>query len=510
MRRSSRFGTSVAFRTAAFPRAPRSVRGRGDGRGFKPRNSRRLGGFALPAPVVLLVATGLLTATYAAGERPPPATDHDTRGQRVPIDRALPFARTPIDYLSEASADPFRRTFSGEDPPERPACPSANDEKARNGVSDVLPTANDDAADVRVDDDQRRRLLDLLRRLDISPHSQLLVFSKTALHQDLVGPENPRAIYFNDHTFVAWVRGSGVFEVASLDPLKGFLFYTVPIGASHHYRREDRCLTCHVSRFTFGIPGLLARSMQTDRAGRPRRGSADLVAPLPFAQRFGGWIVTAPGQHVPLRAPSHQGNLAGDRQVTVPDATLTRGSDVLAHQVFLHQVRGLNLLIRVGYEERLGIRSDAESLLLAHLLHAVSVDTKPPVGRDASENRPDAPAASVGNGASVSAPEKPAAHHRSPFARWFESLGPHDAQGRTLRALQWPDDDGFRYRLSYLVYSPAFRHLPSAARQRIWRGLRDALHGRMTVAPPLTARQRAEVLAILRGTRRCLPDDCRP
>ena len=51
-------------------------------------------------------------------------------------------------------------------------------------------------------------LKSLLKTLDVPIESQLLVFSKTALNQKLIGPTNPRAIYFNDDVYIAWVPGA--------------------------------------------------------------------------------------------------------------------------------------------------------------------------------------------------------------------------------------------------------------------------------------------------------------
>src|SRR5688572_28523452 len=44
----------------------------------------------------------------------------------------------------------------------------------------------------------------LLDELEISPASQLLVFSKTSLQYPLIDTQKPRAIYFNDDTYIGW------------------------------------------------------------------------------------------------------------------------------------------------------------------------------------------------------------------------------------------------------------------------------------------------------------------
>ena len=56
-------------------------------------------------------------------------------------------------------------------------------------------------------DDRWGYLRDLLVQLDIDPDSQSLVFSKTSFQPRRIDPKHPRAIYFNDSTYVGWVQG---------------------------------------------------------------------------------------------------------------------------------------------------------------------------------------------------------------------------------------------------------------------------------------------------------------
>ena len=48
-------------------------------------------------------------------------------------------------------------------------------------------------------------LASLLAELDIDPDTQTLVFSKTSFQKALISPGQPRAVYFNDDTVVAYV-----------------------------------------------------------------------------------------------------------------------------------------------------------------------------------------------------------------------------------------------------------------------------------------------------------------
>src|SRR6516165_4283777 len=72
----------------------------------------------------------------------------------------------------------------------------------------------------------------ILKRLDINIDSQMLVFSKTSFQASKIGPRAPRAIFFNDQAMVGSVQGGEVFELASLDPKQGFIFYTLDVHAS--------------------------------------------------------------------------------------------------------------------------------------------------------------------------------------------------------------------------------------------------------------------------------------
>ena len=74
-------------------------------------------------------------------------------------------------------------------------------------------------------DGERGYLESLLAALDIDPASQTLVFSQTSLQSRLIGPRTPRAIYFNDDTYVAFVQ-QGPIEIAlRRSRISGPVFY---------------------------------------------------------------------------------------------------------------------------------------------------------------------------------------------------------------------------------------------------------------------------------------------
>ena len=69
----------------------------------------------------------------------------------------------------------------------------------------------------------------------------------------------------------------------------------------------------------------------------------------------------------------------------------------------------------------------------------------------------------------------------SPFASVFQAAGARDGQGRSLRDLDLKTRV-FRYRCSYMIYSPAFDALPAAARAAFLSRLRARLTDRDTIA----------------------------
>ena len=91
-------------------------------------------------------------------------------------------------------------------------------------------------------------LRSLLKALEIDVESQVLVFSRTSLQIEHISPSAPRAVYFNDDTYVGFVQNSPLIEITAIDADKGAVFYgfenrtEYPPGFT---REGGRCLTCH-------------------------------------------------------------------------------------------------------------------------------------------------------------------------------------------------------------------------------------------------------------------------
>ncbi len=325
-------------------------------------------------------------------------------------------------------------------------------------------------------DEKHGFLRSLLAKLDVPIESQLLLFSKTGIQHPFTSPENPRALYFNDRVVVGFIPGAPVIEIASHDSRQGVIFQTLKQDAAERqFLRPDRCLTCHLSANSLGVPGMLVRSMFTDATGRtrPQLGSSIVDHRTPLAQRWGGWYVT--GRHGDA---THMGNSMvspaserGDEAIT--GATLNRttlinrvnaaayplpSSDIVALMVFDHQGHAMNLMTRLNWETRVAQAEGRADFAKGELRDLVNdlVDYFLFV---------DEPAlASPVEGVTA-------------FAGIFGAAGPRDGRGRSLRALDLKTRL-FTYRCSYMIYSPAFDALPDGARTAVFARMQQVLAAR--------------------------------
>jgi hypothetical protein len=360
----------------------------------------------------------------------------------------------------------------------------------------------------------------VLAALGVPESSQVLVFTKTSLQRDRIGPKTPRAIYFNDDTYVGFCLHGDVAEVSAADPTIGTAFYTLdqqPTARPRFTRHTDNCLICHASTLTRGTPGHLMRSVYPDASGNPilSAGSHRTDPTSPFAERYGGWYVT--GTH---GKQAHRGNLvvrnrrdaeegpdnAAGQNVTDLKFRFTVGnyltphSDIVALMVLAHQVDLHNRIARAAVETRSALHYEAE------LNKALK---EPPTHRfDSVASR----IRSVGDDLLKGllfcgeAPLTGAVEGTSGFAKGFAARGPFDTRGRSLREFDLRTRL-FRFPCSYLIYTEAFAKLPSEVRDYTLRRLHDVLTGKEAdkAFAHLTAADRAAILEILRDTLPGLP-----
>jgi hypothetical protein len=359
--------------------------------------------------------------------------------------------------------------------------------------------------------DPDRGYLDaVLAQLEIDPSSQVLVYSRTSVQGRLVTPQTPRAIYFNDDTYVAWIPSAPTFEVAGFDPELGPVFYKLSQdadGGETMERELGTCLRCHDTYGLSGggVPRFLLGSGYTGTDGELVSHEAWILTSqaTPLRNRWGGWYVTGrQGDQV------HLGNMLVERAEDLKDLESLRVgnvddlgdffdtsryptpySDIVALMVLEHQVEVQNLISRLRFETA-GRAADSDTDTGgAELADAVEPLVEAMLMADETELTDRI---SGGSG----------------FTERFESLGPFDSTGRSLRQLDL-ESRLFRYPLSYLIYSDAFQALPQVVKRTVYARLREIL----AEGPEsdgferLTAKDREEISGILRGT---LPQVLRP
>lgn len=391
------------------------------------------------------------------------------------------------------------RPFSGS--PEHPAISYAS-----TATTDVVARLNLKLASATTRlsrDGASGYLLTALQALRIPVDSQVMVFSKTGLQGALTSPTNPRALFFNDTVVLGYVRGAPVLELIAHDPRQGAIFYTLDQTSPDApvFKRRDTCLSCHLSRNSLDVPGMLVRSQFTAPTGNSLRQLGQYVIDhrSPLDQRWGGYYVT--GTHGTMR---HMGNTMVDTDgrpastATTQNLTSLDGrldataypspySDIVSLLVFDHQMRMMNLLTRVGWEARVAIH----------------------------ENRPDMTQGPVHDAVTdlvdylLFVDEAPLAgpfHGVSGFATRFNAQGPHDRKNRSLYQLDLTRRL-LRYSCSYMIYAEAFDSLLPEVKatiyQRMWRILsgqdRDTRYLRLSFT------DRRNIVEILRGTKAGLP-----
>jgi hypothetical protein len=375
-----------------------------------------------------------------------------------------------------------------------------------------------DAGQVKLAFHAPRGYLDsLLKALRIDPSSQTLVFSKTSLQVQAISPETPRAIYFNMDTYVAWVPNTEVIEIATMDDLRGAVFYTLPNHDDHlaPFNRETlRCLACH-DTFSLeggGVPNFLFLSAYTRKNGGALTNTVatNTTDATPLEDRWGGWYVTgklggllhlgnimpADLQHASQPVPLHLADLSNLDQMFDTTPYMTDKSDAVALLVFEHQVYLHNLIIHANYKSRRLLELELpggspENLEWQQLA--------PPI-----QKRMQRLLEPLVRGLLLVDAAKLVASVRgnSGFTRWFEAQGPRDPLGRSLRDLDL-NTRLFKYPLSFLIYSGGFEDLPRSAKQYVYLRLAQILggHDASSSYARLPAGGRQAALQILAATQ---------
>jgi len=405
----------------------------------------------------------------------------------VQVRAELPFEQPPIDYLKAPTDDPVARL----------------QRRIELGEAELIF------------DERHGWLPSLLDQLAIPLESQVLVFSKTSFQRAKISPRAPRAVYFNDETYIGYVQQGDVVEVSTTDPTLGAVFYTIqqqPAARPTISRQTHDCLQCHASSKTQDVPGHLVRSVYPDFSGQPAfsAGTFNTSHESPLKERWGGWYVTGThGQQTHMgnvlvtdrQRPENLDTASGANRTDLADLVdtspyLTRHSDIVALMVLEHQTKMHNLITAAGYHTRMALHYEA--------------GLNKALGRDADFISPST------SGRFESAAEKllkymlfveeaplsESIEGTSGFARQFTALGPRDRLGRSLREFDL-SRRLFKYPCSYLIYSEAFARLPEPVKVYIYRRLKEILTNQDQTLDDrgLSAADRQSIFEILRETK---------
>lgn len=315
---------------------------------------------------------------------------------------------------------------------------------------------------------QHGYLLSLLKGLKIPVSSQTLVFSKTSFQAPMIFPHAPRAIFFNDDTYVGWVKGADYLEISTADPQLGAVFYVLEQEPrpKPRFERHDDCLQCHHSARTSGVPGHIVRSVYTQPNGQMHTNTSSYITDQrsPMAERWGGWYVSGTVGFPHLGNQFFSDPETG-RTVKPFDSPAwpAQTSDVVAHLVLTHQVTGHNYLARLNYEAR-------AALDLQHVMN--EMDRKPDVEASWSESTrrriTTAIEAAVRYLTYADEAQLPGAvAGDSSFQAEFEKQHPLKKLNLKTRVFEYP--------LSYLIESRATQALPEVVRTKLLARLEQVL-----------------------------------
>jgi hypothetical protein len=336
----------------------------------------------------------------------------------------------------------------------------------------------------------------VLEAFEVPLSSQLLVFSKTSQLRDHISPQNPRAVYFNDEVYVAWVPGTPHIEIAAVEPKVGSVFYMLEQNKNQAAKIESsvQCLECHTSNRNLSIPGPIVRSFPTDSIGAIERnnGVSAVNHTTPLKYRWGGWYATGK-----TKMP-HRGNRFGatnkaeKNSVSLTDLKPfldtkkypTDSSDMVALLVLEHQAHMQNLITRLDQDAVIAMKRDGNihslrdnaTQFLKYLLFIDEAPIESPISGNTG------------------------------FAKQFQTKGKMDSNGRSLRSLNL-ETRLLEYPCSYLIYSAGFQQMQPMMSRHLLRRLHDILTGNDETGEfdKLTPDQRKSILEIITETVDKLP-----
>ena len=345
-------------------------------------------------------------------------------------------------------------------------------------------------------------LASLLKELNIPISSQMLIFSKTSLQRRLISPQNPRAVYYNRDFYVAYVPG-GKIEIIACDDPSGPMFYEfdpAELPARRKFARKPVCIACHANQNTMNVPGLLARSVFTDKLGNPllSKGSFLTTPASPISERWGGWYVT--GTHGKSRHMGNQWEHDPAPGQNITDLSpyfdtgkyLTTTSDILAMMLMEHQIQVYNTLnaARVNF---------GRTIFLSQAINGGKYNSSTPAARKMLQDHVHAILKVLLFSHEARLPEDGITGSRK-YEQAFTRAG-LGSNGHSLRDLRL-QKRLFKYRCSYMIHSKAFAQLPPEIKTPVLTQLHTLLTSTQPFAhlPALSSREKSRIHSILSHT----------
>ena len=378
-----------------------------------------------------------------------------------------------------------------------------------NDIEELINKITDKKVNLEFDD-KHGFLPTILKALNIPESSQVLVFSKTSFQKEHIDTQNPRALYFNENSYVGKVNNSNVLEFAAIDENVGAVFYTLEQNKGkipEIKRNNDDCLNCHSGARTQSVPGILLRSIFLDKSDSLK--TSVITHRSPFEERWGSWYVTGNTgnmEHLGNRIDSkgqkqkHK-NINSLKEFIDTEKYLLDQSDIIALMTLEHQVHMSNLITRADFRTRITLhRQDGLNKRQGHDDGYISEYALEEIHRNCE---------SVVKYMlfSEEAPLKDKVSGSEEFVKNFQKNAVKDSQGRSLKDFNC-ETRLFEYPLSYMIYTDQFNSLPEIARKYIFKRLHEVLSGKDNSEPfkHLTPEMKKNIYEILKDTKKDLPD----
>lgn len=357
--------------------------------------------------------------------------------------------------------------------------------------------------EVKIDTSSDRAFLSsLLQALNVPVSSQMLVFSASSLQSEIINPRNPRALYFNEDTYIGWVPG-GLVEIIAADPEMGPIFYVFdrlrPGGPVPNVTRSTKCMNCHAGNATRRLPGLIAESLLVSQAGSSLETYRRDVQghQIPLENRFGGWHLT--GEH---NLTDNKANVMGltrngrIEKTPVPpgqfsnlDLHLLPTSDILPHLVHEHQMGFENRLVYAIYTMR-QLKAENKGLMSSE-------------GKAEIEERAQELARYIVFADEAKFPAKGIVGDPK-YAEDFLRDRKMTKAGLSLKDFDMKTRI-FKHRCSFMLYTDTWEHAPKEIKDRVYYRMAEALRDAQPSMPHLAAEERRVIREILKETLRDLP-----